>query len=66
VVADEMGQQLRTMAALLEFLSSNPSNHIDMMSHDHIKRDLMFSSVRQIYMQQSTNALSKLMNKIGW
>ena len=32
--AGEMAQQLRALTALLEFLSSNPSNH--MVAHNHL------------------------------
>jgi hypothetical protein len=31
--ADEMGQQVRALTALLKVLSSNPSNH--MVAHNH-------------------------------
>ena len=32
--AGEMAQRLRALSALLEFLSSNPSNH--MVAHNHL------------------------------
>jgi hypothetical protein len=44
-----MAQWLRTLTALLEVLSSNPSNHV--VTHNHPEWDLMPSSGLQIYMQ---------------
>jgi len=40
--AGEMAQQLRALTALLEVLSSIPSNH--MVAHNHLKWDLVPSS----------------------
>jgi hypothetical protein len=37
-----MAQRLRAVSALLEVLSSIPSNH--MIAHNHLKWDLMLSS----------------------
>jgi len=53
----EKAQQLRTLAALSEVLSSIPSNH--MVAHNHLKGDLMPFSGLQIYMKQNTHTLSK-------
>jgi hypothetical protein len=44
-----MGQMLRALTALLEVLSSIPSNH--MMAHNHLQRDLAPSSNLQAYIQ---------------
>jgi hypothetical protein len=45
----QMVHQLRERSALLEVLSSIPSNH--MMAHNHFSWDLMPSSGLQAYMQ---------------
>jgi hypothetical protein len=47
--AGEMAQQLRALAALLEVLSSIPSNH--MVAHSHLRWDLAPSSGAQVYLQ---------------
>ena len=47
--AEEMDQQLGTLAALPEVLSSIPRYH--MVAHNHLLWDLMPSSVIQAYMQ---------------
>jgi hypothetical protein len=40
--AGEMAQWLRTLTALPEVLSSNPSNHV--VAHNHLQYDMMSSS----------------------